>query len=83
MSYITTNIRFPEDIYMQLKEEAAKNRTSLSEIVRRKVGARSDKRSPEEVARFIAEIDKTATYLGKKLKGFDVTKAIREMREEH
>lgn len=67
---------------MQLKEEAARNRTSLSEVVRRKVGARSDKRSPAEVARLIAKIDKTAEYLGRKLKGFDATKAIREMREE-
>lgn len=82
MNFITTNIRFPEDVYMQLKEEAAKNRMSLSAVVRQKVSGDTKKRDPAEVARLIADIDKTAVYLARKLKGFDATAAIRQMREE-
>lgn len=81
MNYVTTNIRFPEDVYLQLKEEAAKKRMSLSAVVRDKVGG-GRKRDPAEVARFIAKIDATAEYLGKKLKHFDSVAVIRKMRDE-
>lgn len=37
MNWITTNIRFPEDIYMELKIEAAKRRISLAAVVRERV----------------------------------------------
>lgn len=82
MNYITTNIRFPEDIYLQLKEEAAKTRMSLSAVVRKKVDADSVNRDRASAAKLIATIDVTAFRLGRKLKGFDATAAIRQMREE-
>lgn len=37
-SYVTTNIRLLEEDYLRLKEEAAKKRTSLSAVIREKVG---------------------------------------------
>lgn len=37
-NYVVTNIRLSEDDYLRLKEEAAKKRTSLSAVIREKVG---------------------------------------------
>ncbi len=82
MNFITTNIRFPEEVYLQLKEEAARKRMSLSAVVRVKVGGNSSKRDLAAVAAMLADIDKTAVRLARKLKGFDATAAIRQMREE-
>ncbi|MBI3577762.1 hypothetical protein HY086_07030 [Candidatus Gottesmanbacteria bacterium] len=82
MNYVTTNIRFPEDVYLQLKAEAARKRMSLSAVVRKRVAGDRPVRSRAEVAKMLAEIDKTAVYLGRKLRGFDATAAIRQMREE-
>ena len=39
-NYIVTNIRLPEEDYLKLKEEAAKKRTSLSAVIREKVGSK-------------------------------------------
>ncbi|MCL4360218.1 hypothetical protein M1555_03130 [Patescibacteria group bacterium] len=82
MNYVTTNIRFPEDIYLALKEEAAKKRLSLSAVVREKVGAGDTRRSKAEMTRLTSRLDTTAKALGDKLKGFDAARAIRKMREE-
>lgn len=39
-NYVVTNIRLPEDDYLRLKGEAAKKRTSLSAVIREKVGVK-------------------------------------------
>jgi len=36
-TYVTTNIRITKDDYLRLKEEAAKQRKSLSAVIREKV----------------------------------------------
>ena len=82
MNYVTTNIRIPEEDYLRLKAEAAKKRKSFSAVMREKIGSRTKDRSAAEVKKLEASLDKTARYLGKKLKGFDSVKALREMRYE-
>lgn len=82
MNYITTNIRIPEDDYLQLKQEAAKKRKSLAEVIREKLTTHTKKRSKVEIDQMMREIDETAKTLGKKLKGFNSVKALREMRYE-
>lgn len=82
MNYITTNIRLPEESYLKLKEEAFKKRKSLAAIIRERINVNEGKRSKAEIDRFMRERDQLAKKLGKKLKGFDSVKAIREMREE-
>lgn len=82
MNYVTTNIRIPEEDYLRLKVEAAKKRKSFSAVVREKLGSEGKLRSETEVKRIIADLDYTAKELGKKLKGFDSLKALREMRYE-
>lgn len=82
MNYVTTNIRLPEENYLKLKEEAFKKRKSFAAIIREKINATEDKRSKTEIERFLSERDHLAKKLAKKLKGFDVVKALREMREK-
>lgn len=47
-NYVTTNIRISEEDYLRLKEEAAKKRTSLSAVIREKIGAKKKKRLTKE-----------------------------------
>ena len=82
MNYITTNIRLPEESYLKLKEEAFKKRKSLAAIIREKVIPTENKWTNVEIEKFFRERDQLAKKLSKKLKGFDVVKALREMREE-
>lgn len=37
MNFITTNIRIPEEVYMEIKLEAAKRRKSFAFIVRERI----------------------------------------------
>lgn len=82
MNYVTTNIRLPEDIYLALKEEAFKDRSSLAALIRKRIALSDSVRKKSDTARFKAQLNATAIDIGKKLRGFDVVKAIREMREE-
>lgn len=47
-NYVTTNIRFYEEDYLRLKEEAAKKRSSLSAIVREKINKKNKKKLSRE-----------------------------------
>ena len=46
-NFVTTNIRLFEEDYLRLKEEAAKKRTSLSAVIREKVGSKKNPSSKE------------------------------------
>lgn len=52
-NYVVTNIRLDEKDYLKLKEEAAKKRTSLSAIIREKVG---QKKTSERYARRLLSV---------------------------
>ncbi len=80
MNYVTTNIRIPEADYLRLKAVAAKKRTSLSAVIREKIKADSPKRTPEEVAAMMNDLDNLARKNSKKLKGWNSLKALREIR---
>lgn len=41
MNWVTTNIRIPEDVYMELKMEAARKRKSVAQIVRERIAKKS------------------------------------------
>ncbi len=83
MNYVTTNIRLPEEDYLRLKAEAARNRLSLSAVIRKKITTSyQPRRSQTEVKKMMAELSKLAKENAKKLKGFDSVKVIRELREQ-
>lgn len=81
MGYITTNIRLEEEDYLALKAEAARNRKSLSAVIREKVGVKkTKKKSPEELMR---QIRRHAIENAKYTKGFNSLKTLREIRDEN
>ena len=80
MNYVTTNIRISEEDYLRLKAEAAKERKSLSAVIRGKLKVKETKKlSIEQLKR---RIEKHARENAKYTKGFDSVKAIREIRYE-
>lgn len=81
MNWITTNIRFPEELYMELKMEAAVQRKSFAELVRERVAVKKDLKK-ESVEIFMGKMDKFARKMAKKYKGKDFSKGLIEMRYE-
>lgn len=79
MDYVTTNIRISEEDYLRLKAEAAKKRKSLAAVIREKITPKKKEITSEEL---MARIRKHAKENAKYLKGFDIVKALREMRYE-
>lgn len=79
MNYVTTNIRIPEEDYLRLKEEAARERKSFSAVIREKIqstGVRGE--TSEDLVKLIR---KRAKANAKYLKDLDGVKIIREMRD--
>lgn len=81
MNYVTTNIRFPEDLYMELKMEAAKTRKSIAAIVREKVAPKTRVKKPN-TEKLMREMDELAKKMAKYTKGVSLSKALIEMRYE-
>lgn len=81
MNWITTNIRLPEDLYMELKIKAAKERKSVAAIIREKL-------SPTVVTRkkradyLLKKLDRLAKRMEKENKGINMTQALIDMRYE-
>ncbi|OGM12515.1 hypothetical protein A2V80_01505 [Candidatus Woesebacteria bacterium RBG_16_39_8b] len=82
MKWITTNIRFPEDMYMDLKLEAVKKRKSVAQVVREKVNKKKTASKKIDFGKIMREIEELAKENAKYLNGLDTTKIIREMRDE-
>lgn len=81
MVYITTNIRFEEEQYQELKMEAARTRKSLSALVRERVGTKNKKRSIKEVAKLMAELREVAKDGNKFIGDKTAMEVVREMRD--
>lgn len=81
MNWITTNIRFPEDLYMTLKAEAARRRVSLASVIRQRL-ADTKKRTPAEVARIMRQVDKLAEENSRQNPGISFSDKLIEMRYE-
>ncbi len=79
-SFITTNIRLPEEDYLRLKSEALQKRKSLSAIIREKISNETTLRSPNEVEKILRKLDLQTKRIRNKLKGVDGTQIIREIR---
>ncbi len=88
MNWIATNIRFPEDQYLKLKQKALKDRKSLAAVIREathKIVEVEDRnqvdRKKKAVEKFMKDLDKIAEENSKHVpKGFDSTKALRNIR---
>jgi hypothetical protein len=82
MKWITTNIRFPEDMYMDLKMEAAKKRTSVAEVVRNKIEAKNKKKKKINVEKFMQELKEIAKMNDRENPGISFSEKLIEMRYE-
>lgn len=79
MNWITTNIRLPEEDYMELKLTAARQRTSVSALIREKVGV-GKKTTRDE--KFWKKLDEFAKILAQQNPGVSLSQKLIEMRYE-
>ena len=83
MKWITTNIRFPEDMYMELKLEAAKNRKSVAQVVREKVAKKKKSvNKKKDIENFMKELHKLAEENTKQNPDISFSEKLIEMRYE-
>jgi len=82
MNWITTNIRFPEDDYMELKMTAAMSRKSIAEIVRERVRSNKQDIQKEKSIKLLQEMQEVAKENAKIMKGKSLSKLLIEMRYE-
>lgn len=85
MNWITTNIRFPEEDYMELKMMAAQNRKSVAELVRKGVDMiiKKEKNSKKpNVTKLLRELNKLARENARQNPGISFSEKLIEMRYE-
>ena len=78
MSWVTTNIRLPEDLYMDLKLKAAKERKSVAAVIREKLVDNK----PKDQSDVLGKLKKLGAKIAKENKGLNLTKGLIEMRYE-
>jgi len=78
MNWITTNLRLPEDLYMELKMKAAQQRKSVAAVIREKLVDNKQRDQLNLLERLRALGEKIA----KDNKGLNLTKGLIEMRYE-
>ncbi len=83
MNYVTTNIRIPEEDYLNLKHEAVRQRKSLSAIIRERIRVKEKKKSKTEVKELMKELEIVAKRNAKHLKGWNSLKVLQEIRNEN
>lgn len=83
MNWVTTNIRIPEDQYMELKMQAAQQRKSVAAIIRGKlIGKDSAKTKKKRTKALLRSLDKLAKEIAKEHKGVNFTQGLIDMRYE-
>lgn len=79
MNWITTNLRLPEEDYMELKLTAARQRTSVNALIRGKLGVRKKITDRDE---FWKKLDAFARRLAQQNPGVSLSQKLIEMRYE-
>jgi len=82
MKWITTNIRFPEDMYMELKLEAARKRTSVSGLVRERVKTKKRSKAKKSTEQILKELKEIAKMNDKENPNISFSEKLIEMRYE-
>ena len=80
MNWITTNIRLPEEDYIELKTEALKQRKSVAALVRERIFKKT--KSKNQTQRLLAAFERVAKANAKKMKGQSLSKLVIKMRYE-
>ncbi|HLE49950.1 MAG TPA: hypothetical protein VI791_02320 [Patescibacteria group bacterium] len=79
MNWITTNIRLPEEDYMELRLTAARKRTSVNALVRERLGVKVHKASRKE---FWKKLEEYAKETAQSNPGVSLSQKLIEMRYE-
>lgn len=80
MNWITTNLRIPENLYMELKMKAALERKSVAAIIREKLS--EDKKKDNNADELFNKMKQLSNKLTKNNPGLNLTKSLIEMRYE-
>ena len=78
MNWVTTNIRLPEELYMELKMSAAKERKSVAAVIREKLTGKSSASEQHLLKR----LQQVAGKIAKENKGINFTQGLISMRYE-
>ena len=78
MNWITTNLRLPEDLYMDLKFKAARERKSVAAVIREKLTI-DTKVKNTSILRMMKKLGKE---IEEDSRGLNLTKKLIEMRYE-
>lgn len=81
MNWITTNIRIPEDIYMELKMKAARERKSVAALIREKLTFNPEKRVKKGES-LVKQMQVLGKKIAKKNPGINFSQGIIDMRYE-
>ncbi len=80
MNWITTNLRIPEDLYMELKLKAAKERKSVAAVIREQLAEKKTIKNDKN--RLLERMKKFGRKLAKENPGLNLSKRVIEMRYE-
>ena len=81
MNWITTNLRLPEDLYMDLKMRAAKERKSVAAVIREKLSVEK-KLNRTKAKELLIEMDRLGRKIAKENPGLNLTQAVIDARYE-
>mgnify|MGYP001582365864 CR=1 FL=1 len=79
MNWITTNLRLPEDLYIELKMEAAQERKSVAAIIRNRLFVG---RTRLEKDKLLKRLDSFGKKLAKNHPGLNLSKTVIDTRYE-
>lgn len=82
MNWITTNIRLPEDLYMDLKVKAARERKSVAAVIRYKLSSSESLIKKRKNAQLLKKMQNLAKKIAKENKGLNLTQAVIDARYE-
>ena len=80
MNWMTTNIRLPEDLYLELRMDAARSRKSIAAVMRGRLVKKRSKSAGK--ARLMRDLDKFAKEMARKHPGLSLSRKLIEMRYE-
>jgi plasmid stability protein len=81
MNWITTNIRLPEGLYMELKMKAAKERKSVAAVIREKLETK-EAVTQDDAKKLLATMVELGDKTAKENKGINFTEGLIGMRYE-
>lgn len=81
MNWITTNLRLPEDTYMELKLKAARERKSVAAVIREKLSEKEANKTTGGA--LLRKMEKFSRKIAATSPGLNLTQAVIDSRYQH